>query len=475
MKHFWIAAFLLFAGVAQAQNLSTSGKITVQATGCSGAGAGYVYYQLPPNASSVALTLSGTWSGTMQFVASTNDVTWSAITAVPMAGGAAVTSATANGTWSIFPGGAAWFCIYAGTYNSGTVTASMSANTAVASVSAAGIQAALGFTPAANGANNDITSLSALSSPVPAPGFYLNTLAAGPVAAYFDDFFATAAVIAGLLNGGGAESCNGSSTYEDQNHPGNFTAVSGTAGSATGVYCVAGNTAGRPIITPNSSLGWIWSSAVYVAVLPGTTAAAYQAGMVGTPAVSPWTTGVGWYLSSANGGLASVTGISGGGGFSGSGTLLLTSFNGCTGATATVTIASGAFVSAAVTAAGSDCAAAPTSATCTSGTATCTGSPVSITVATTVTPINDWYCEYGSTYVDSGTAATVAWTRLGMVNDGTHLHWYVNGTEAAGCEVAIASVPSATAFLAWTSVGLSATTNMSMGVDYVYFQRSVVR
>lgn len=320
----------------------------------------------------------------------------------------------------------------------------------------------------------DVTN-AALPIPASAPGFYLNTLAAGPVAAYFDDFFATAAVIAGSLNGGASESCNGSVTYEDQNHPGNFTAVSGTAGSATGVYCVAGNTAGRPIITPNSSLGWIWSSAVYVAVLPGTTAAAYQAGMVGTPAVSPWTTGVGWYLSSANGGLASVTGISGGGGFSGSGTLLLTSFNGCTGATATVTIASGAFVSAAVTAAGSDCAAAPTSATCTSGTATCTGSPVSITVATTVTPINDWYCEYGSTYVDSGTAATVAWTRLGMVNDGTHLHWYVNGTEAAGCEVAIASVPSATAFLAWTSVGLSATTNMSMGVDYVYFQRSVVR
>jgi hypothetical protein len=86
--------------------------------------------------------------------------------------------------------------------------------------------------------------------------------------------------------------------------------------------------------------------------------------------------------------LASVTGISGGSGFSGSGTLLLSGFNnGCSGSTATVTIASGVYSSAVITAAGSGCSAPPTSATCTSGTATCTGSPVSITVATTLSQV----------------------------------------------------------------------------------------
>lgn len=80
--------------------------------------------------------------------------------------------------------------------------------------------------------------------------------------------------------------------------------------------------------------------------------------------------------------LGSVTGISGDT-FTGSGTLLLTNFNTCTGATATVTITSGSFTSAAITNAAS-CAGQPTTATCTSGTAVCVGSPLSITVATTL-------------------------------------------------------------------------------------------
>jgi hypothetical protein len=88
-------------------------------------------------------------------------------------------------------------------------------------------------------------------------------------------------------------------------------------------------------------------------------------------------------------GLTTVTGVSSGSGFSGSGTIFLTAFNNsCTGSTATVTLSSGAFASAAITAAGTGCTAAPTSATCTSGTATCTGSPVSITVTSTSTVLS---------------------------------------------------------------------------------------
>jgi len=90
------------------------------------------------------------------------------------------------------------------------------------------------------------------------------------------------------------------------------------------------------------------------------------------------------YLQDGTLELASVTGVSGGGGFSGSGTILLTNFNnGCSGATATVTLSSGSFSSAVITGSGSSCTSPPTTATCTSGTATCTGSPVTITVVTT--------------------------------------------------------------------------------------------
>jgi hypothetical protein len=87
---------------------------------------------------------------------------------------------------------------------------------------------------------------------------------------------------------------------------------------------------------------------------------------------------------SAQTGIGSVTAVSGGSGFSGSGTIFLTNFNNNgTGATATVTLAGGVFSSAVVTNAGSGFTLNPTTATCTSGTATCTGSPVTITVATT--------------------------------------------------------------------------------------------
>ena len=72
MKRIWIAIFVLFASCAPAQNLSTAGNITLQASSCAGAGAGYVYYQLPSNAASVGIAIAGTWSGSVQFAGSVN-------------------------------------------------------------------------------------------------------------------------------------------------------------------------------------------------------------------------------------------------------------------------------------------------------------------------------------------------------------------------------------------------------------------
>jgi hypothetical protein len=87
---------------------------------------------------------------------------------------------------------------------------------------------------------------------------------------------------------------------------------------------------------------------------------------------------------------------------------------------------------------------------------------------------NDWYCEYGTTYTDTGVAATVAWNRLTMIQDGVKLHWYVGGAEVCGTGVAIASLSSFTQIPAWTSTAKSAT-SVLMSVDYVNFQRAVTR
>ena len=186
------------------------------------------------------------------------------------------------------------------------------------------------------------------------------------------------------------DTCSPSDTYTDNNHPGNMLLTAGTAGTGTGIVC--GLVSENPSITAaNTSQSWTWETAVYVPVLPGTTAGAFQAGMAHTPNANPWTTGIGFYLSSANG------------------------------------------------------------------------------------VVNDWYCRYNSTSTDSGVAATVAWTRLTMVNDGTNVHWYIGGTQVCGTGVAIANMPSTNQYPAvWSATALSAT-SVTMAYDYINWQRAVSR
>jgi hypothetical protein len=207
---------------------------------------------------------------------------------------------------------------------------------------------------------------------------------------FFDDFYTGANMASDPIGSPTASSCSPSNTYTDNNHPGNMLLTAGTAGTGTGIVCglVSEN---NSVTSANTAQGWTWETAVYVPVLPGTTVGAYQAGMAHTPNANPWTTGIGFYLSSANG------------------------------------------------------------------------------VA------NDWYCRYNSTSTDSGVAATVAWTRLTMVNDGTNVHWYIGGTQVCGTGVAIGSMPSTTQYPAvWSATALSGT-SVTMAYDYINWQRAVSR
>jgi hypothetical protein len=115
---------------AQNPLLNTYGNITLQASSCSGPGAGYVYLALPSNASAVAVTVSGTWSGTLQFVGSVNGSAWTSVNASPLPSGDSVTSTTANGTYTISPGGLTQVCVYASSYASGTASVNASVQTA---------------------------------------------------------------------------------------------------------------------------------------------------------------------------------------------------------------------------------------------------------------------------------------------------------------------------------------------------------
>lgn len=86
---------------------------------------------------------------------------------------------------------------------------------------------------------------------------------------------------------------------------------------------------------------------------------------------------------------------------------------------------------------------------------------------------NNYYCHYGSTVVDTSVVATLGWTRLTMVQNGTNLLWYINGTQV--CSVAVGSLPTNSMSLGWTAVTQTAATANALSVDYVLFQRQVTR
>ncbi len=225
-----------------------------------------------------------------------------------------------------------------------------------------------------------------------APGFFPQAKAAGPYSVLFDDYYSGANNASNSIGSPSGDTCTVNTTYTDINHPGNLLLTSGTGGTGTGITCGYQSEAAS-VISPNSaSLGWTWETAVYVPVLPGTTAGSFQAGLSNAPNANPWTTGIQFYLSSAN------------------------------------------------------------------------------------SVVNDWYCRYSSTSTDSTIAAVAAtWARLTMVNDGTYVHWYINGTEATACKTAVGSMPSSAQYPAsWSATALSAS-SVTMAVDYVDFQRATAR
>jgi hypothetical protein len=224
---------------------------------------------------------------------------------------------------------------------------------------------------------------------ITAPAFFPQSIAAGPYSLYFNDWYTSAEANPGSIGSPTGQSCQTNTANGDANHPGNILLTSGTAGTGTGEACNVTTVSGFNIVGLNTVPAWTWESEVFVPVLPGTTVGSYQAGIQHT-AANPWTTGLGFYLSSANG------------------------------------------------------------------------------------VVNDWYCSNGTTYTDTTVAATVAWTRLSMVNDGSLVHWYIGGTQVCGTGTALVSITATSGQFAWTAVALSAT-SITMSVDYVDWQRQVVR
>lgn len=122
-----ILALLLAALPLCGQNLTqTSGLITSGGSTCSPA-TNCIVLQLPPDAATGVVTLSGTFSATVQFELSADGVNYVAANASPQPSGAIVNSATAAGTWSIPVAGMTYLRARASSFSSGQVNAFLQA------------------------------------------------------------------------------------------------------------------------------------------------------------------------------------------------------------------------------------------------------------------------------------------------------------------------------------------------------------
>jgi hypothetical protein len=91
---------------------------------------------------------------------------------------------------------------------------------------------------------------------------------------------------------------------------------------------------------------------------------------------------------------------------------------------------------------------------------------------------NDWACNSNGSLTDTGVAATVgAYNRLSMVQNGTNLSWYIDGTLISACTpVAVGSIVTTQLHLAdFSSEALASASSVILYVDYSAFQRVISR
>src|SRR5208282_4628765 len=85
---------------------------------------------LQQNSGGVSVTLSGTWSATVQFEGSADNVKFAGLSVRPLAGSSAVRSATGNGVWVVNVSGLSTVRVRASAYTSGTAAVVIQGSTA---------------------------------------------------------------------------------------------------------------------------------------------------------------------------------------------------------------------------------------------------------------------------------------------------------------------------------------------------------
>lgn len=117
----WALCAIVAAVPMRAQNTTTFGTIVSQGTPCGAANC--VYYQLPPGTPWVTVTVTGTWSGTLEAATtSAPNANYSNLSTIAWT---ALGTETANGTWSVGTSGATYLRVRATAWTSGSALVQM--------------------------------------------------------------------------------------------------------------------------------------------------------------------------------------------------------------------------------------------------------------------------------------------------------------------------------------------------------------
>lgn len=132
-----LLASLGTATLLYAQQVWNSGNILASSTDCSTANS-CVIATIPINTGSSSFTVSGTFSATLQFEVSADNINYVAVSAFPPSSTTGVTSTTAGGTWTVSLAGMGSFRVRGSSYTSGTAVVRMAISNALSAFSLGG-------------------------------------------------------------------------------------------------------------------------------------------------------------------------------------------------------------------------------------------------------------------------------------------------------------------------------------------------
>lgn len=126
-----LAAFLASLAPAFAQGIPATANLTAQDSGACTTANACLTLNIAPNMASSVIQLSGTWSGTVQFEASTTQSTgFSAILGTAVGSTSTATSSTTSGAWRFNVASVNYIRVRVSAYSSGTIVAAITASNA---------------------------------------------------------------------------------------------------------------------------------------------------------------------------------------------------------------------------------------------------------------------------------------------------------------------------------------------------------